>query len=266
MITGNQIPLIKTDLGQAYIGDVFDLIHKIEDNTVQLIVTSPPFSKENGHSCEKTGYSEWITSHLERSRRVLRSGGFMVIELGGNWKKQTLERTVDHYEIILNACNTGGWHLLQVFYWYNPRALKMPDSWDESRPGRFRECISTIFWLACNSIVQVDIQRVRSYNNTIFEPYGNLVVFSDASEDLDYREACASAGLSPHFDPFPTTMPSFFISLLTDPSDLVLDPFAGSLTTGAAAEKLGRKWICFEKQENLIRTGIFRFESLRSQQ
>jgi site-specific DNA-methyltransferase (cytosine-N4-specific) len=55
-------------------------------------------------------------------------------------------------------------------------------------------------------------------------------------------------------------LPKFFIKMLTEPNDLVLDPFAGSLTTGAVAEKLERQWLAGEAVEEYLRAGIFRFE------
>jgi site-specific DNA-methyltransferase (cytosine-N4-specific) len=48
--------------------------------------------------------------------------------------------------------------------------------------------------------------------------------------------------------------------MLTDPDELVLDPFAGSLTTGAVSEGLERRWIAGEAVEEYLQAGRFRFE------
>jgi site-specific DNA-methyltransferase (cytosine-N4-specific) len=55
----------------------------------------------------------------------------------------------------------------------------------------------------------------------------------------------------------------FFVEFLTDRGDLVLDPFAGSNTTGAVAEKLGRRWIGIEANADYARGSVGRFESLK---
>ena len=57
-----------------------------------------------------------------------------------------------------------------------------------------------------------------------------------------------------------TFIPEFFIRFLTDKGDLVLDPFAGSCTTGAVAEALERKWICLDTDEDYLNGGKGRFE------
>lgn len=54
-------------------------------------------------------------------------------------------------------------------------------------------------------------------------------------------------------------MPEFFIKLLTDENDLVLDIFAGSNTTGWAAQQLNRKWLAFELNHQYLAASIFRF-------
>ena len=53
-----------------------------------------------------------------------------------------------------------------------------------------------------------------------------------------------------------------FYSFLTDPGDLVLDPFAGSNTTGEAAEREERKWIAIESRQDYLEASQARFEKL----
>ena len=58
---------------------------------------------------------------------------------------------------------------------------------------------------------------------------------------------------------FPQKLPAFFINFLTESGDTVLDIFAGSNTTGAAAESVGRKWIAFEQNREYLAASAFRF-------
>lgn len=84
---------------------------------------------------------------------------------------------------------------------------------------------------------------------------------NNAAND-SYTRRCKEAGMKIHPARFPSTLPKFFIKLLTDPSDIVVDPFAGSLTTGAVAEELDRRWITGEAIEEYVRAGVFRFEEM----
>src|SRR5437867_8432275 len=74
-------------------------------------------------------------------------------------------------------------------------------------------------------------------------------------------EACKKSGIKPHPSRFPIQVPLFFLRFLTDPSDLVLDPFAGSNTTGEACEREQRKWIALEINEAYLEGSRFRFDS-----
>ncbi|MCO5099199.1 MAG: site-specific DNA-methyltransferase, partial [Rhodocyclaceae bacterium] len=78
-----------------------------------------------------------------------------------------------------------------------------------------------------------------------------------------YQIFCRKNDIEFHPARMPSSLPEFFIKLLTNPKDIVLDPFGGSNTTGAAAEKLGRHWIATEPQIDYIRGSIGRFELKR---
>lgn len=75
-----------------------------------------------------------------------------------------------------------------------------------------------------------------------------------------YLRRCKKENVKPHPARFPQALPEFFITLLTNPGDLILDPFAGSNVTGAAAEALGRQWISIELDPTYVAGSRFRFE------
>jgi site-specific DNA-methyltransferase (cytosine-N4-specific) len=72
---------------------------------------------------------------------------------------------------------------------------------------------------------------------------------------------CREENISPHPARFPTIFAEYFIKFLTDEFDVVLDPFAGSNTTGFAAESLKRRWVSFELSEDYLKGSKLRFES-----
>lgn len=90
-------------------------------------------------------------------------------------------------------------------------------------------------------------------------PESMLKMGNNAANDA-YTRQCKEHGVKIHPARFPSLLPRFFIKLLTDPGDLVVDPFAGSNTTGAVAEALRRRWIAAEAVEEYLRASVFRFE------
>lgn len=92
----------------------------------------------------------------------------------------------------------------------------------------------------------------------------SMMKMGNNSANDDYTMRCKTEGIKIHPARFPATLPKFFIKMLTEPNDLVLDPFAGSLTTGAVAEKLERQWLAGEAVEEYLKARVFRFEESAS--
>ena len=87
----------------------------------------------------------------------------------------------------------------------------------------------------------------------------DMLKFGNNSANDEYITRCREAGIPAHPARFPSALPEFFIKLLTDERDLVLDPFAGSNTTGAIAERLHRRWLAIETVESYWESSKFRF-------
>jgi hypothetical protein len=90
------------------------------------------------------------------------------------------------------------------------------------------------------------------------DPEAVLVVANTGSNGR-YQRACRAAPTKGHPARTPERLGGFFVRFLTDPGDLVLDPFAGSNTTGAVAEALGRKWLAVERDPEYARASEARF-------
>jgi site-specific DNA-methyltransferase (cytosine-N4-specific) len=89
-------------------------------------------------------------------------------------------------------------------------------------------------------------------------PDSMLKMGNNAANDK-YTLRCREEGITIHPARFPASLPEFFIKLTTEPGDLVIDPFAGSNTTGAVCEKIGRRWLAYELSEEYVRGGRHRF-------
>jgi hypothetical protein len=91
----------------------------------------------------------------------------------------------------------------------------------------------------------------------------NVLVEGNTSSRSDYRKYCKQIGVDPHPAIMPISLARFFISLCTTEGDIVLDPFAGSNTTGIAAEQLSRQWISIEAKRAYAESGRGHFPDLR---
>ena len=90
-------------------------------------------------------------------------------------------------------------------------------------------------------------------------PSNALIMGNNAANDA-YTLRCKAEGLKVHPARYPKALPEFFIKMLTEEGDVVLDPFAGSNTTGSVAESLNRRWLAFDDVEEYLSASKFRFE------
>jgi site-specific DNA-methyltransferase (cytosine-N4-specific) len=85
-----------------------------------------------------------------------------------------------------------------------------------------------------------------------------LRIANTASNDFFFR-ACRAREVSPHPARMPANLASFFVHFLTDPGDLILDPFAGSNTTGFVSELAGRRWVAIDQEKDYVEQSRIRF-------
>lgn len=94
-------------------------------------------------------------------------------------------------------------------------------------------------------------------------PLNNVLVEGNTNSFSDYRIFCKEANIDPHPATMPISLARFFVNMCTEEGDVVLDPFAGSNTTGVAAEQLGRQWVSIEASEPYAESGVGHFPQLR---
>lgn len=256
------------------------------------------FKKEYGNR-DKHAYVEWFLPFAAEIFRVLAKDGSFVLNIGGSYNKGLPTRSLYHFELLIALVRQTGFHLAQECFWFNPAKMPMPAEWVTVRRIRVKDAVEYVWWLsktpwpkANNRAVlrpySPDMARLnkrgvrrttRPSGHNIKPSFGNvdsggsippnilepelpadLLKFgNNAANDL-YTERCKDAGQKIHPARFPAALPEFFLKLLTDEGDIVLDPFAGSNTTGAVAERLERRWIAVERVEDYLRASKFRFD------
>lgn len=289
-IPGQQ-PYFHTDLGAAFLGDSSELLQAIPDETIDLVLTSPPyalhFKKEYGN-VDQSLYVDWLLSFAPVIRRILKPTGSFVLNIGGSWTPGQPTRALCHLEVAVRMVREHGFHLAQEFFWYNPAKLPAPAEWVNVRRIRVKDSVEYIWWFSKDPFPKANNQevlqpyspdmlrllqrgyraKVRPSGHNITSKFadrggsipGNILIMGNNDANSRYFVRCEETGVKPHPARFPPQLPAFFISFLTEPSDVVLDPFAGSCTTGEVAENLGRFWIGIDRERDYLEGARYRFE------
>ena len=286
----------RTDLGQVFLGDSLGLLHRtLKPNTVDLIITSPPFGlvrKKSYGNEDADQYVEWFRPFAEGMRRVLKERGSLVIDIGGAWKSGLPTRSLYHFELLISLCKEFGFHLCQEHFWWNPAKLPTPAEWVNIRRIRVKDAVNCIWWLSKSPWPKASNKRILApYSESMktllrdgytpkLRPSGhdistkfsrdnggsvppNLLALANTESNGAYQEYCRANNLPVHPARFPARIPEYFVRFLTDEGDLVVDPFAGSCVTGEVAEYLGRRWICCELSKEYLQGARARFVGVK---
>jgi DNA modification methylase len=291
-------PSYTTHQGAAYCGDSLNLLDSLPENSVNLVLTSPPFSlqrkKEYGNK-NQSEYLDWLTEFARRVRRVLTTDGSFVLDLGGAYEKGVPTRSLYNFRVPIRFCDDLGFYLAEDFYWYNPSKLPSPIEWVNKRKIRAKDSVNTVWWFSKSEWPKADVSKVLTQysdrmKKLLRDPEGfytpkvrpsghdigasfakdnggaipsNLLQIPNTESNGQYLSGCTAVGVKQHPARFPAKLPEFFIRFLTGPDDLVVDIFAGSNTTGSVAESVDRRWLSFESCREYVAASSFRF--LRSE-
>lgn len=244
-------------------GDCLKLLAREPAQSVDLIVTSPPYG-DNRRTTYRgvpiAEYVDWFVPIGAELQRVLHDRGSFVL----NIKERVVdgERSTHVIELIL-ALREQGWLWTEEYIWHKRNSY--PGKW----PNRFRDA-----WERCLHFTKR--RDFRMYQDAVMVPIGTwaeqrLANLSKADLNRDasgvgspFSKRVANWVGKTHVYPdnvihiatesknrghsaaFPFGLPEYFIKLLTRPGDVVLDPFLGSGTTALAAQAHGRHYLGME--------------------
>lgn len=283
-----------TNGGAAFHGDSLDLLAQLPDSSINLVMTSPPFAlqrqKEYGNKTQDE-YVDWLCQFARLIKDKLTDDGSFVLDLGGSYEKGVPSRSLYNFRVLIRFCDEIGFKLAEDFYWFNSSKLPSPIEWVNKRKLRAKDSVNTVWWFSKTDWPKADVTKVlapysdrmktllkdpKSFYTAKKRPSGhdigkgfakdnggaipsNLLQIPNTESNGRYLDACKVVGAIQHPARFPVKLPQFFIKLLTDPDDIVLDIFAGSNTTGQAAEFEGRRWLSFEERLDYVAASSFRF-------
>jgi site-specific DNA-methyltransferase (cytosine-N4-specific) len=288
------VKLYETKFGESYVGNSLDLMKNMDDESVNLVITSPPFAllrkKEYGNK-DQDKYVDWLLEFGYEVHRILKDTGSFVLDLGESYKKGRPVRSLYNYKVLIAMCEKCKFNLAEEFFWHNPSKLPSPIEWVNKRKIRVKDSVNTIWWFSKTDFPKADVKKVlkpyskrmkklldspENFYNPKDRPSGhnisknfrkdnggaippNMLQIPNSSSNSQYMRHCKHFGIKRHPARFPTKLPLFFINLLTGPDDTVFDIFAGSNTTGEVAEKKGRKWISCDTNREYAAASALRF-------
>lgn len=251
-------------------GDCEKILRKIPDNSVDLIVTSPPYADSRSKIYDgpsPDNYVEWFIPKSKELLRILKPTGTFIL----NIKERVVDAERHTYVIeLILALRRQGWLWTDEFIWHKKNSY--PGKW----PNRFRDA-----WERCLQFNKN--KKFNIYQNSVMVPIGDWSkkrmkrLYKD---DVIRRESKVNSGFGRnlknwigrnkvyptnvlhieqdltnvlqiatesrnrnHSAVYPIALPSWFIKLFTKKGNIVLDPFIGSGTTAVAAKRLNRDYI-----------------------
>jgi site-specific DNA-methyltransferase (adenine-specific) len=256
-----------TELGALAVANCLDVLRQVPDDTFDLVMTSPPYDGQpkygNGERYEREWYEDTFLKITAEVLRTLKPHGSFVLNYRS--RRHNGERGTLQYELVL-WLRDQGFKFCDDFVWGKPSPP--PGRWKR----HLKDGVEYCFQFAKSSEWQFfpehcltparwdrrDVERrkklARNYER-VNEPSGQGRRRVQAGPDLVrpstllYMEPEFLPNPTRHPTRFPVELPSFFIKLLTEPGQLVFDPFGGTCTTAVAAERLDRRWLVCELDE-----------------
>lgn len=244
-------------------GDCLDVLRRFDDNSVNLIVTSPPYADKRASTyggVKPEQYVEWFLPRSAEFLRVLSPTGSFVLNI--KEKADKGERLTYVLELIIEM-KKQGWLWTEEYIWHKRNSY--PGKW----PNRFRDAWERCLHFTKNRRFKMNQQavmvpmgdwaqsRLKSlgkndvvrFDSQVGSGFGKNIA-NWAARDMAYPDnvlhLATECGNKKHSAAFPRALPEWFIKLFSDENDLVLDPFAGSGTTIDVALSLGRNGVGIE--------------------
>ena len=243
-----------------YLGDSKERLKSLESNSIDLIMTSPPYAdqrKSTYGGIHPDKYVEWFLPISEELLRVLKPSGTFILNIKEKVVKG--ERSTYVMELIL-AMRKQGWFWTEEFIWHKKNSFpgKWPnrfrDSWErllqfnkEKKFHMYQEEVMVPMgdWAKTRLKNLSETDKIRD-NSKVGSGFGKKIsnwIDRDKAYPTNVLHLATECNNKNHSAAFPQELPQWFIKLFTKEHDVVLDPFMGSGTTLEVASRMRRNSI-----------------------
>jgi DNA modification methylase len=268
----------KTQMTEIKIGDCFELIKELPDNSIDLIITSPPYADivnygKNISIQKPQDYCDWLLPIFSQIQRVLKPSGSFILNINDTCKAGLRNPFI--YELIYRSQKETKLKFYDTYIWHKRNGIP------NGSPKRFRNTTEFIFHFVKDqknlkfNMDRALVEPTESYVNRVKTPtndFGKVIDGVRVRKEKKLREVegkvrpdnvvrFSTAGAArdnsiKHPAPFHKDLPKYYINLLTDDGDTILDIFGGIMTTGLACNEIGnRNFIGFELNETYAEFG-----------
>lgn len=258
-------------------GDCLQEMSKLQDESVDLVVTSPPYAMQRKNTyggITEDEYPDWFEQIGKEIYRVLKPSGSFVLNIKENSKDG--RKSLYVMETVIR--------LAKIFMWKDTFIWNKKNPFPTGSNRRLKDGFEYCFWFSKgkqykfypnNVLIKseskfLESEKKRSnlgnhncYNGSGFKMNRRFV--SDYIRPSNVITLATDTENHVHPATFPVGLPQFFINLMTETGDVVLDPFMGSGTTGVASGKAGRDFIGIEISEEYCKIAEERIQKETNQ-
>ena len=270
--------ITELDMNRIICGDCLEILKDMPDNSVDLIVTSPPYAdnrKSTYGGVKPDQYVEWFLPYSKEFLRILKPTGTFIL----NIKEKVVngERSTYVIELILEM-RKQGWLWTEEFIWHKKNCV--PGKWSNRFRDAWERClqfnknkkfnmyqdevkvpIGSWAKSRLKNLSETDKVRDEAKTDSGFGKNVSNWVGKDTVYPTNVLHLATECSNKQHSAAFPEELPRWFIKLFSKEGDVVLDPFMGSGTTVVVANELGRNWIGIDKVEEYCEIAEARLKS-----
>lgn len=262
-------------------GDCLCLMKSIADESINMIITSPPYAdqiKDYGEKAKKIKpekFVEWFVPRAKEFYRVLAPNGSFILNISD--KLDGKFQSLYVFKLVIALCDEVGFHLVRDYIWYNPATP--PNVFSRGTMGRTKKTHEYCFWFSKGDNWTFNMDPIRKPYSKDMQKFldgkgkgaredntrpsrhsfdlshawvnhggsdpGSVITLGNNASNDNFQKFCKEIGIK-HPARYPQQLVEFFLLSGTNEGDTVLDPFAGSGTTAVVAQRLKRNWICMD--------------------
>ena len=258
------------ELNKIYHGDCLDVMKTFPDNSIDLIITSPPYAerrKSTYGGIKESEYVDWFLPIASEIKRVLKPSGSFFLNIKPH--TQNGERSLYVFDLVCSLKRELGFLFIEEYCWTK-------NAFPTGSHGRFKNGFEPVYHftkdelrgitfnaLACGTTISEE-SKSRSFRKNCKTPTNGsgMVVDRDNMKNLDLARPSNVINANnvinqfsdkmKHSAVFPEKLVEFFIKSFSNSGDIILDPFGGSGTVGIVSMNLGRNFILIEKEDAYV--------------